>query len=103
MLPKLEYMLQKFVILSFVQMARVQRQIKQMQIVRRSPKMSVTLMVPMVKKIQMLESIQDTNLPGLERKRGQLRINNNKPIRIIMEISSLELLLELMLNIKVFY
>ena len=96
-------MLQKFVILLFVQMARVQSQIKQMQIVRRSPKMSVTLMVPMVKKIQMLESIQDMNLPGLERKQGQLRINNNKPIRIIMEISSLELLLELMLNIKVFY
>ena len=83
-------------------MALVQSQIKQMQIVQRSPKMSVALMVPMVKKIQMLESIQDTNLPGLERKQGQLRINF-KPIRIIMEISSLELLLELMLSIKVFY
>ena len=95
-------MLQKFVILSFVQMARVQRQIKQMQIVQRSPKMSVALMVPMVRKIQMLESIKDMNLPGLEKKQGQLRINF-KPIRIIMEISSLELLLELMLSIKVFY
>ena len=83
-------------------MARVQRQIKQMQIVQRSPKMSVALMVPMVRKIQMLESIQDMNLPGLEKKQGQLRINF-KPIRIIMEISSLELLLELMLSIKVFY
>ena len=83
-------------------MALVQSQIKQMQIVQRSPKMSVALMVPMVKKIQMLESIQDMNLPGLEKKQGQLRINF-KPIRIIMEISSLELLLELMPNIKVFY
>jgi len=73
-----------------------------MQIVQRSPKMSVALMVPMVRKIQMLESIQDMNLPGLEKKQGQLRINF-KPIRIIMEISSLELLLELMPNIKVFY
>lgn len=83
-------------------MALVQSQIKQMQIVQRSPKMSVALMVPMVRKIQMLESIQDMNLPGLEKKQGQLRINF-KPIRIIMEISSLELLLELMPNIKVFY
>ena len=83
-------------------MALVQSQIKQMQIVQRSPKMSVALMVPMVRKIQMLESIQDMNLPGLVRKQGQLRINF-KPIRIIMEISSLELLLELMPNIKVFY
>ena len=83
-------------------MARVQSQIKQMQIVQRSPKMSLALMVPMVRKIQMLESIQDMNLPGLEKKQGQLRINF-KPIRIIMEISSLELLLELMPNIKVFY
>ena len=83
-------------------MALVQSQIKQMQIVQRSPKMSVALMVPMVRKIQMLESIQDMNLPGLEKRQGQLRINF-KPIRIIMEISSLELLLELMPNIKVFY
>ena len=86
-----------------MQMALVQSQIKQMQIVQRSPKMSVALMVPMVRKIQMLESIQDMNLPGLEKKQGQLRINNNKPIKIIMEISSLELLLEPMPNIKVFY